>query len=434
MKRSSFADILIILVFIVAVFAQQSDSAALTNDKIYIIPVQGEITPAMSSFVKRQIEMADSEEAQGILMVISTLGGRVDAAIDIKDKIIESEIPVVVYIKDRAVSAGALISIAANNIIMAPASHIGAAEPIPYSEKNVAAISAEFRSAAKFRGRDPQVAAAMVDKTIEIPGLTSEGSLLDMTAEEAEAYGYADAIIKGEEEAIAYLGWSDAQIYNAEPDFKIKIAQFLTSMEVASLLLLIGMIAVVIEIFAPGFGLPGIIGIVCFSLYFGGNFLAGNTEWWAVLLFIIGLVLLGIEMAVPGFGIFGISGIIAVLAGLVLAASNPLKGIVSVGIAILAALISIPIFSKYFGGARLFRRLILTEAVKPADSRPDAHHQESVDLIGKTGTSVTPLRPAGIIEIDGNRYDVVSDGEYIPPGEKVKVIESVGSKIVVTRL
>ena len=138
---------------------------------------------------------------------------------------------------------------------------------------------------------------------------------MDMTAEEAEAYGYADAIIKGEEEAIAYLGWSDAQIYNAEPDFKIKIAQFLTSMEVASLLLLIGMIAVVIEIFAPGFGLPGIIGIVCFSLYFGGNFLAGNTEWWAVLLFIIGLVLLGIEMAVPGFGIFGISGIIAVLAG-----------------------------------------------------------------------------------------------------------------------
>ena len=434
MKRSSFISILILFIFIIVVFTQQADAVAIANSRVYTIPIKGEITPAMASFVKNQIEKANIEEAKGILIVVSTYGGRVDSAIDIKDTILGSQIPVAVYIKDRAVSAGALISIAADYIVMAPASHLGAAEPIPYSEKNVAAISAEFRSAAKFRGRDPQIAAAMVDKSIEIAGLTEKGSLLDMTAEEAKEYGYADAIVARQEEAIAYLGWEDAEIFNAEPDFKVKIAQFLTRVEVASLLLLIGMIATIIEIFAPGFGLPGIIGIVCFSLYFGGNFLAGNTEWWAVLLFIIGLVLLGIEMAVPGFGVFGIAGILAVLAGLILAASDPLKGVISVGISLLAVAIAIPIFGKYFGGAKLFRRLVLTEAVKPNDSRPIAHQQESTDLTGKIGVSVTPLRPAGIVEIDGHKYDVVSDGEYISSGEKVKVVEAAGSRIVVTRL
>ncbi|NLX71357.1 MAG: nodulation protein NfeD [Clostridiales bacterium] len=434
MRRSSLVSILVILMLVASVFIQSSGTVASSNNKIYVIPVKGEITPAMASFVKQKIELANIEEARGVLLVISTLGGRVDAALDIKDAILSSNVPVVVYIKDRAVSAGALISIAANTIVMAPASHIGAAEPIPYSEKNVAAISAEFRGAAKFRGRDPEIAAAMVNKSIDIPGLTKEGSLLDMTAEEAKEHGYADAVVHGLEEAIAYLGWSDSQRYKVEPDYKIKIAQFLTSMEVASLLLLIGTIAVVIEIFIPGFGLPGILGIVCFALYFGGNFLAGNTEWWAVLLFIIGLILLGIEMTIPGFGVVGISGIIAILAGLIFAASDPLKGIVSVGISILTVLIAVPVFSKYFGGARLFKRLILTETVKPADSKHAAQFETSIDLMGKTGTVLTPLRPAGIIEIDGTKYDVISDGVYISSGEKVTVVEVTGSRIVVTRL
>ena len=135
MRRSSLVSILVILMLVASVFIQSSGTVASSNNKIYVIPVKGEITPAMASFVKQKIELANIEEARGVLLVISTLGGRVDAALDIKDAILSSNVPVVVYIKDRAVSAGALISIAANTIVMAPASHIGAAEPIPYSEK-----------------------------------------------------------------------------------------------------------------------------------------------------------------------------------------------------------------------------------------------------------------------------------------------------------
>ena len=104
----------------------------------------------------------------------------------------------------------------------------------------------------------------------------------------------------------------------AEPDFKVRIAQFLTRHDVSSILLTIAIIAMIIEIFMQGFGLPGIVSIIAFALYFGGGFLAGNTEWWAVLLFLIGLILLIIELFVPGFGVFGISGIISLVIAIIL--------------------------------------------------------------------------------------------------------------------
>ncbi|MFO7153466.1 MAG: nodulation protein NfeD [Caldicoprobacter oshimai] len=424
----------VVLTFLIVALLTACMSALADGGKVYVVPIQSEITPAMAAFVKRQIELANAENAEGILFLVSTLGGRVDAAFNIKEAILNSKIPTAVYIIDRAESAGALISIAADTIIMAPGSHMGSAEPIPYSEKNVAAISGEFRSTAELKGRDPQIAAAMVDKSIAIPGIKEKGSLLDLTAEEARRYGYADAIADDVNEALAYLGWANAQVYRVEPDFKVRVAQFLTRTDVASLLLLIGMVAIIIEVFVPGFGVPGIIGIICFGLYFGGNFLAGYTEWWAIMLFIIGLVLLAIEIAVPGFGIFGITGIIAILAGLVFSASDPAKGMISVGIALLAALMAVPILYKFFGGPQLLRKLVLTEQVVAVDSNQPTQQPQTAQLIGKSGTVITALRPAGIVEIDGVKYDVVSDGEYILPGEKIKVVEAAGSKIVVTRL
>jgi membrane-bound serine protease (ClpP class) len=407
--------------------------SARADNRVYVVPVQGEITPAMAAFVGKQIELANAEKAEGILIVISTLGGRVNAAFDIKKAMLNSKIPVAVYVVDRAVSAGALISIAADSIIMAPGSHMGSAEPIPYSEKNVAAVSGEFRATAELKGRDPQIAAAMVDKTIVIPGLKEKGSLLDLTAEEAKKYGYADAVVDDVDGALRHMGWSNAQIREIKPDFKVRMAQFLTRMDVASLLLMVGMVAFIIEVFVPGFGLPGITGIICFALYFGGNFLAGNTEWWAVMLFIIGIGLLIIEMTIPGFGVFGVSGIVAILAGLVFSASNPVKGMISVGIAVVTALVAVPVLWKTLGGSHLFRRIVLTEKVVDEDVEHSEISQLS-HLVGKTGTAITILRPAGIVDIDGIKYDVVSDGECILPGAKVKVVEAVGTKIVVTRL
>ena len=179
---------------------------------VYVIPINGEITPAMATFFKKSIKEAEEKKVDAILVEISTLGGRVDAAFRMKEAIEDTSIPIIVYIGDRALSAGALLSISAPRIIMAPGSHMGAAEPIPYSIKAVAAIRGEFEAAAEKNGRDKTIAAAMVDKDIDIPGLSPAGSLLDITAETAKEYGYAEAVLKGRQNVLTYLGFAEANI------------------------------------------------------------------------------------------------------------------------------------------------------------------------------------------------------------------------------
>jgi membrane-bound serine protease (ClpP class) len=404
---------------------------AAANDLVYVIPVKGDVTPAMSAYLSNQIQLANLAEAEGIIIDISTLGGLVQSALDMRDAIMESEIPVVVFVGNRAISAGALITIAADTIIMAPGSHIGSAEPIPYSEKAVAVISGEFRSTAEKRGRNAQVATGMVDKNIEVPGFP-RGKLVDLTAEEAAEAGYAHAVLRNITEVLEYMGWDQAHVTEVEPDYKTRIAQFLTRYDISSILLTIAVIAMIIEILVQGFGLPGVISIIAFALYFGGGFLAGNTEWWSFLLFALGLALLFVEVFVPGFGIAGISGIVSLVLGIIFAAPTPMQGILNIGIALASAGILIPVLYKVLGGPRLFRRLVLQEAEtvdKGYVSRADEAYS---GLVGQTGEAVTPLRPSGIISIGGRKMDALSDGSFLPSGTRIRVIEAQGGRIVVT--
>ena len=215
----------------------------------------------------------------------------------------------------------------------------------------------------------------------------------------------------------------------ADPDASTRIVEFLTRPEISTALLILAILAMVTEIFVQGFGLPGLISIVAFALYFGGGFLTGNAQWWPVLLFLIGTVLLVIEMAVPGFGIFGVSGIAALLVGVVFAAPTPGQGIVSLCIALAAAAVLIPILYKLLGGPAFSRHFVLHEA-ETADKgyiskRPDTR------LVGKIGEVLAPLRPSGAIRIDGRNMDAQSDGEYLPTGTRIRVVRVEGAKIVV---
>jgi len=423
--------ILLILVVLIIFLGFPCSSLARSSGQVYAVSLNGEITPAMSAYVTRQIELANLSGADGVILKITTLGGLVISALEITDSILESDIPVVVYIENRAESAGALIAVAAETIIMAPGSHMGSAEPVPYSEKAVAAISGEFRKLAEKRGRDPLIAAGMADKNLDVPGFP-EGRLVDLTAREAKELGYTDAVLSSVSEVLEFLGWDDVQLVEVEPDFKVRAAQFLTSYEVSSILLTIAIIAMIIEIFMQGFGVPGAISIIAFALYFGGGFIAGNTEWWSLILFVLGIVLFIIEFAVPGFGVFGISGIIAVIIGIIFAAPTPLQGITTLGISLAAAAVLIPILYKLFGGPRLFQRLVLHESETADKGYISKSDNEYVDLIGKTGKAVTPLRPSGTIVIDGERFDVLSDGSYLSPGTVVRVVDVQGSRITVT--
>ncbi len=433
--RSRATLILIRMTLLVVVFLLLVPSFILaqeTRPTVYIISIDGEITPAMAAFLENKLDAANEAGAEGILIDIRTLGGRVDSALDMRDAMIESRSPVAVYIGTRAISAGALISIASETIIMTPGSHIGSAQPIPDDPKTVAFVRGEFATTAERTGRDPQVAMAMVDIDIEIEGLVREGEILDLTANQASEFGYADHIVESREEALRVLGWDNATIIEEEPDFRYRIAQFLTSYEVASLLLSIGMIALLAEFYTQGFGISGIIGVACIVLYFSSGFIAGYTELWSVVIFFIGVVLVVIELTIPEFGIFGISGLIAMFIGIVFAAPDVRQGVFSLLIAIVVGIITIPILIKLFGKRKLFQRLVLAnaETVDMGYVHRDVTLPET-NLLGKTGTAVSTLRPSGKVLIDDKRLDAIAEGSFIASGEKVKVIQVVGSKIVV---
>src|SRR5690554_500267 len=425
MKARHFQSRLLIISLLLCLFMGIIPAQA--QDLVHYIELKGEITPAMMHYIIDELERAQIKQAKGIILYIDTPGGRVDSAQQIKDAMLASSIPIVAHVK-RGTSAGALVAIAADKIIMTASGHFGDAEPIPYTEKNVAYVSAEFRSTAEKRNKDPLVAAGMVDKDLAIPGFPP-GKLVNLTASQAEALGYADAILATKDQVLDYMGWSNASLETVEPDFKIKLAQFLTKSSVVSVLLTISMLAMVIELFTQGFGLAGTVGIIAFGLYFGGGFLAGTTQLWPVFLFVTGIILMLVEAAIPGFGIFGISGIVSFVVAVIFAAPSPVQGLTSLGIAIVLTIILTPILYKVLGDPKLFRRLVLSTSESPAEGYVGTKEYE--DLLGKAGKALTALRPSGTVLIEGNRFDVITDGEFVSKDSEIEVVKVEGNRIIV---
>jgi membrane-bound serine protease (ClpP class) len=340
-------------------------------------------------------------------------------------------VPVSCYITRNALSAGTLIAISCERIIMAPGAVIGAAETIPNDEKTLSTWVGILTSAAEARGRDPQVVAAMADSDIAIEGVTEAGSLLTLSASKALELGISDGTAQTQDEALALLGYTGEAVQQSM-SFPVLAAQFLTSTTVMSILFIAAIICMGIEIFTPGFGVFGVLSIICFGLYFGGSFLAGYAEWWSIALFVAGVVLIGIELIVPGFGIFGILGIVCILAGMIFAARDFVTFLTVLGFGIVGGAVGLPLIYLLLKKLGLLRRLALMESMLPEEGYTSHTHTES--LAGKTGEATSDLRPAGIAEIDGKRQNVVSSGAYIEKGKPVVVVEHTPGRIVVEEI
>ncbi|QQK07637.1 NfeD family protein [Miniphocaeibacter halophilus] len=196
---------------------------------------------------------------------------------------------------------------------------------------------------------------------------------------------------------------------------------------VSGILLIISIVAIIIEIFLPTYGIAGIISIISIVLFFAGNFLYGDTDIIDLILFIIGCILIAIEILVPGFGIPGIAGIILIVLGVILSMSNLYVGLLSISIAsIIGFLVLITIIRKGYK-SKLFNRIVLDKEIKSYSSKDNRH------LLGKKGLTITPLRPSGTIEIDNKKIDALTEGEFIDKGEKVEVVNIEGFKIFVRR-
>ena len=271
------------------------------SGSIWIIPIKGTIDLGLASFVERATREAVEAGAALILVEVNTFGGRVDAATEIRDTLLDAKVPTAAYVTERAWSAGALITLAAETIWMAPGSSIGAAQPIPADEKTVSALRAEFESTAERTGRDPRVAAAMVDAGVAVEGLVPQGEILTLTANRAIDVGYAEGVIAGRGELLAALGLEGLPVESVELNWAERAARFLSEPTVSQLLLTLGFLGLIAEAMSPGLGVPGAIGLTSLVLFYGGRMIVGLAGWESLLILGVGLLLVAAEIfLIPG--------------------------------------------------------------------------------------------------------------------------------------
>ncbi len=413
-------------------------SVQAAGDTVYVVTITGDIDKTIVTTVENAFLEAKKIGAERILVEIDTYGGYVDSAIGIKDIIMDSEIPVTCCVANKAISAGALIALSGNDLLMAPGSVIGAAEPRsgsePVDEKYLSMWRAELAAAAQARGKDPDIAAAMADASIVIEGLSAAGDLLTLTGTQSLTVGIADGVYEGREAALQHYGLQEAKVIENEVTFQEQLGRFLTNPVVAPLLLSLGIAGIVLEVFTAGFGLFGVLGLAGLILYFAGGILAGYAGWLAIFLLVLGLVLLVLEIfVIPGFGIAGISGIAALVAGIVAVSPGWEQAVFSLLIAIVVTVVLIAFSAKYRKTRKLWGRLVLWGKLDKEGGYNSANIALE-ELLGAKGVAATILRPAGVAIIDTKRIDVVTEGEFIEEGTAVEVIAVEGVRVVVRAL
>jgi len=435
---------------LIAVLGSNTFVFAQKTPVVYVAPIEGIIDLGLAPFVQRVLNEATDAGAAAVILDINTFGGRVDAAVVIRDALLNARVKTVAFVNKRAISAGALISLAAEKIVMADGGTIGAATPVqmgqpgapaqPVEEKTVSYVRKEFRATAESRKRPPLIAEAMVDADVEIRGLIQKGKLLTLTTEEALKHKLADFRADTIADVLKQFDLAGAEVRRASPNWAENLVRFLTHPIVSSLLITIGMLGIILEIRTPGFGLPGGLGVASLALFFWGHWLVQLAGWEELLLVGSGLVLLVLEIfVIPGFGLAGVLGIGALLAGLSLSLIGGgatwefiLKAAGRVVFSLLLALVASLAVLRFLPRLPFGRRLILeTELLAGAGGSSAPESDKS--WLGKSGTAISPLRPAGIAEIGGERVDVVSDGELIEPGVPVVVTRVDGNRIVVRR-
>ncbi len=441
---------LIVLAFLAMsalAFAQEKRPAAV----VYVVPVEGIIDLGLAPFVERVLDEATQAGAAAVVLEINTFGGRVDAAVQIRDALLNARVRTIAFVDKRAISAGALIALAAEDLVMAGGGTIGAATPVQMGqpgapaeavgEKTVSYVRKEFRATAESRKRPPLLAEAMVDADVEIRGVIGKGKLLTLTTDEALKHKLVDFRADSLEAALEKLGLGAAELRRTSPNWAENLVRFLTHPVVSPLLISIAMLGIFLEMRTPGFGVPGGLGIASLALFFWGHWLVQLAGWEELLLGLAGLVLLVLEfLVIPGFGVAGLLGIVAIVASLVLSLVGPgfsttfvLAAAGRVVFALLVALLASLVLLRYLPHLPFGRRLILRRGLAAADGFASAPESDALWL-GKTGRASSPLRPAGIAEIDGRRVDVVSDGEHVDAGQLVRVTRVDGNRVVVRRI
>lgn len=430
--KAVIASLIIVLSF-AGLFSPYSAEAK--KQIVYVVPIEETVEKGLLAFLERAVEEAEEAGAEAIIFDVNTPGGAVDAAGGIGKLLTGTQLKTIAFVNKQALSAGAYISLNTDEIYMVPGSTMGSAAIID-QEGNTAGKKAEsywfaaMKSAAVESGRDPIYAQAMADESIDLPKYgAGKGKLLTLTAEQALEVGYSEGTVKNLDDLLDRLGYENADIRDVHETFAEKLARFLTHPVVIPILLTIGSLGLVLELYSPGFGLPGLAGLSSLLLFFYGHMVAGLAGFESLILFALGIGLILLEFFVPG-GIAGAVGFLAVIASFFIASDNIVHMGISLLIALSASIILSILMIKVFGKRmKLFKRIILTDST--STEKGYVSNKNRLELIGVEGVTLTPLRPSGTILVDDERIDVVSEGAFIPKDRKVRVVKTEGARIVV---
>ena len=425
--------LLMALSFVLLIPTIYADSA-----KVFHVPVEQNVEKGLLSFLERAVEEAEQQNAEAIILDIHTPGGFVDAAEEIGKLLDATELRIIAYINSKAHSAGAFIALHADEIYMTQNATIGAAgvvdgEGKAADKKAESAWLAAMEAVAVSSGKDPRYALAMADPSIDVSEYGApKGKFLTLTANGALEVGYSNGTANSLEEVLAKAGLAGAEVVSVEPTFFENIARIVTNPIVVPILLSIASLGLVMELYSPGFGVPGTMSLAAFGLFFFGHTIAGFAGYESILLFVIGVVFVILEFFVPG-GIVGILGGAMIIISLLFAGASVTHMAYSIIIAMFIAVIGMVIIMKFFGKKmHVFNKLVLRDATTTEEGY--VSNMNRIDLIGRIGEAVTPLRPAGVILIDKERIDAVSEGSFINKGSQVEVIKVEGSRIVVREI
>lgn len=421
------------------------------NDKqstILVLDIKDAIDPRMSRLVRLALEKATDTTADILLIEMDTYGGALTDADDIRTMLLEFKKPTWVFINRDAASAGALISIACDSIYMASGASIGAATVVTADgsaapDKYQSYMKSIMRSTAEAKGRNPQIAEAMVDQEIEIEGITEKGNVITFSTSEAIQNGFCEGQRTSIDEIIQKNGISNYNVVRYERSTAEKIIAFFLNPFVSGILLLVIVGGIYFELQTPGVGFPILAAGIALLLYLTPYYLNGLAENWEILMFFAGIGLLVLEIfVIPGFGIAGILGIIFAGGSLVLVMLNNdffdfsfVEGdkIVMAVTTTLGALIG-SVIVMFIGGVRLtntkiFKRISL-QTVQDKESGYTSRFVTTL-MTGKQGTAFTILRPSGKVLIDGEVYDAFTRGEYIEKDAPVIVVDEEGTSLKV---
>jgi membrane-bound serine protease (ClpP class) len=442
---------LLLFCVLAAAFVFAGSLLASPSSEVDILHVDGDIVPAVASYIDRGISYAEEHQAAAVIIELSTPGGLLSTTEDIVNRILDAKVPVVVYVDRWAGSAGTFITLAAHVAAMAPASRIGAASPIStegelpetLKKKLTEDTAARIRSLADLRGRNQAAAEATVVEALSFTDQEALGlapipeqdqtllgldtpylkpPLVDLGAKDLDSLiaqlNGMQVEVAGQEVTINTEGYTKSDVGMSTFE---KFLQAISNPNIAYVLLSLAVTGLILEFIHPGAILPGVVGAISLILAFY-SLAVLEASWAGVFFIILAFILFILEAFVTSFGILTIGGIASLVMGsIILFGGGPALFHLHIDWWVITAvvIVVVAVFIFFIGA------IVRSQRRRPATGKEG--------LVGKVALAHTVLDPRGMVYVEGELWTATSEAGKIEVGEEVVVTKVEGLKLKVRK-